>query len=185
MNNDVRDDLSWAACHIESATGIHILWASDWDPISTNFTAYCDACPEGLGYWFPSASLGFCTPTPKDPPTSSIFYFKALCMLCALQDISTRVEPYSRIAIYTDNLNTVQIFNSLVCLPAYNHILCHSTDILIANDLDLRVLHVPSNLNTVADALSRCQFRQALDVVPNLQISPFQLPQWTLGAAKK
>ena len=185
VNHHVRDDLSWAARHIESATGIRMLRALDWDPVSADFIAYCDACPEGLGYCFPSAALGFCAPTPEDPPTSSIFYFEALCVLCALQDISTRVEPYSRVAIYTDNQNTVQIFSSLACLPAYNHILRRSADILIANNLDLRVLHVPGDLNTVADALSRCQFGQALDVVPNLQISPFQPPRWMLGATKK
>jgi len=31
-------------------------------------------------------------------------------------------------------------------------------DILIANDLDLRVLYIPGDLNVVTDALSRCQF---------------------------
>jgi len=123
VNNSVRDDLSWAAHHIESTNGIWMLWASNWDPLSANFIAYCDACPEGLGYWFLSSSLGFCAPTPENPPTSAIFYFKAICMLCALQNISMRVEPNSRIVIYTDNLNTIQIFNSLACLPTYNHIL--------------------------------------------------------------
>ena len=185
VNGDVRDDLSWAARHIESATGIRMLQASDWDPVSADFTAYCDACPEGLGYWFPSSSLGFYAPTPDDPPTSAIFYFEALCVLCALQDISTSAEPYSRIAIYTDNQNTVHIFNSLACLPIYNHILRRSADILIANNLDLRVLHVPGDHNAVADALSRRQFHRALDFVPGLKISPFQPPQWTLGVAKK
>ena len=185
VNNSVRDDLSWAARHIESASGIRMLRASDWDPVSADFTAYCDACPEGLGYWFPSPSLGFCAPTPDNPPTSAIFYLEALCVLCALQDISARVDPNSRIVIFTDNLNTVQIFNSFACLPIYNHILRRSADILIANDLDLRVLYVPGDLNIVADALSRCQFGRALDVVPNLKVSPFQPPQWTLGAAEK
>ena len=185
VNHSVRDDLAWAARHIESATGIRMLRASDWDPVSADFVAYCNACPEGLGYWFPSSSLGFCAPTPGGTPTSSIFYFEALCVLCALQDISTTAEPHSRIAIYTDNQNTVQIFNSLACLPDYNHILRRSADILIANDLDLRVLHVPGSLNIVADALLRFQFAHALDVVPDLKISPFQPPRWTLGAAEK
>ena len=150
-----------------------------------DFTAYCDACPKGLGYWFPASSLGFCAPTPKDPPTSTIFYFEALCVLCALQDISTRAELYSRVAIYTDNQTTVQIFNSLACLPIYNHILCCSADILITNELDLRVLHVPGDLNAIADALPWCQFAWALDFVPELKISPFQPPRWMLGAAQK
>jgi len=96
-----------------------MLWASDWDPVSADFTAYCDACPEGLEYWFPSSSLGFCASTPENPPTSAIFWFEALCVLCALQDVSTRVKSTSKIVIYTDNLNTVQIFNSLACVKLY------------------------------------------------------------------
>jgi hypothetical protein len=117
VNNSVCEDLLWAAHHIESATGVRILHSSDWDPTSADFTAYCDACPEGLGYWFPSTSLGFCAPTPNTEHDPGIFYFEALCVLCALQDISMHVDSGSRVAIYTDNLNTVQIFNSLVYLP--------------------------------------------------------------------
>ena len=38
VNNTIRDDLFWAAHHIESATGIRMLHASDWDPVSADFT---------------------------------------------------------------------------------------------------------------------------------------------------
>ena len=91
----------------------------------------------------------------------------------------------ARVVIYTDNLNTVQIFNSLACLPAYNHILRYSVDILLSTKIDLRVLHVSGEHNTVADALSRCQFLTALDAAPGLQIAPFEPPRWTLGAVEK
>jgi len=58
------------------------------------------------------------------------------------------------VTIYTDNLNTVQIFNSLACLPDYNQILRRAIDIVLTHDIDLRILHVPGEQNTVADALS-------------------------------
>jgi hypothetical protein len=185
VNNAVRDDFAWAARHIESSTGVHILRSQHWDPASADFTVYCDACPRGLGFWYPSSSLGFCSPTPGTPQASLIFYFEALCVLCALQDIANRVHRGARVTIYTDNLNTVQIFNSLACLPDYNQILRRAVDIVLAHDINLRVLHVPGEQNTVADALSRCLFSTALDIVPGLKISPFQPPQWTLGATKK
>jgi len=109
----------------------------------------------------------------------------ALCVLCALSDAAPRLNRRAQVVIFTDNLNTVQIFNSLGCLPAYNHLLRRSVDILLANDIDLHVLHVPSDQNGVADALSRCQFSSALTLIPDLRISPFQPPRWTLGAAQK
>ena len=125
------------------------------------------------------------TLSPADSQMTGIFYFEALCVFCALADIAGRTARGTKVVIFTDNLNTVQIFNSLACLPEYNHLLRRSVDIALANELDLRVLHVPGEQNIVADALSRCLFSVALDAAPQLKISPFQPPQWTLGAAKK
>ena len=90
----------------------------------------------------------------------------------------------AKVVIYTDNLNTVQIFNSLTCLPDYNHILHRAVNIVLSHNLNLRVLHVPGDQNIVADALSHCLFSSALDIVPQLKISPFEPPQWMLGLPK-
>jgi len=185
VNNAIREDFAWAARHIESSSGVHLLRSSHWDVSSADLTAYCDACPQGMGFWYPSSHLAFYSPTPVNPHVSAIFYFEALCVLCALSDAAQRLDRGARIVIFTDNLNSVQIFNSLACLPAYNHLLRRAMDILLANDFDLRVLHVPGEENKVADALSRCQLSSALAVVPDLCISPFQPPRWTLGAAQK
>ncbi|KIM34835.1 hypothetical protein M413DRAFT_49006, partial [Hebeloma cylindrosporum] len=140
-----------------------------------------------LGFWFPHTEppLAFCAPTPSTPDSQAIFYYEALCVFCALREIAPRVQSHSRLLLYTDNMNTVQIFNSLACLPIYNSLLRHSVDILLHDELQLRVLHVPGDENIVADALSRCEFHRALCAVPDLKISPFQPPQWTLGAVQK
>jgi hypothetical protein len=185
VNNSIRDDFAWAARHIESSNGIHLFRASDWDPTLADFTIYCDACPEGMGFWYPSLDLGFYSPTPENSEITIIFYFEALCVFCALKDVASRAHRGARVVIYTDNMNTVHIFNSLSCLPAYNSLLRRSVDILLATEIDLRVLHVSGDHNRTADALSRCNFIAALDAVPDLQISPFKPPRWTLGAAEK
>jgi hypothetical protein len=79
----------------------------------------------------------------------------------------------------------VHIFNSLSCLPSYNHLLRRAVDILLSNNINLRILHVPGVDNGVADALSRCSFSTALTLNPDLKISPFQPSRWTLGAMQK
>jgi len=185
VNNSIRDDFIWAAHHIESSHGIHILRSKTWDPAMADFTVYCDACPEGMGFWYTSLNLGFYAPTPRDSEISVIFYFEALCVYCALRDIASRAHKGARVVIYTDNMNSVQIFNSLACLPAYNHLLRHSVDILLSTEIDLRVLHISGERNVAADALSRGQFTRALNVIPELRVSPFQPPRWTLGAVEK
>ena len=129
-----------------------------------------------MGFWYSSLELGFYAPTPKNSQVSMIFYFEALCVFCALKDIASRAKKGAQVVIYMDNLNTMQIFNSLSCLPAYNHLLHHSVDILLSNEIDLCALHIPGEQNTTADALSHCQFMVALNMVPRLLISPFQPP---------
>jgi hypothetical protein len=87
--------------------------------------------------------------------------------------------------IYTDNTNTVDIFNSLRALPAYNFILRSAVDVLLESNHQLRVRYVPSDQNAVADAISRRQFNRALTLSPNLHISSFEPPRLTLGTPKK
>ena len=116
VNNAIREDFAWAARHIEASNGVHLLQSSDWNISSADLTIYCDACPQGMGFWYPSSRLGFYSPTPLNPHTSAIFYFEALCVLCALSDSAPRLNRRARVVIFTDNLNTVQIFNSLGCL---------------------------------------------------------------------
>ena len=137
VNNSVRDDLIWAARHIENSSGVHLLQSANWDPCLADITAYCDACPEGMSFWYPSSALAFHSPTPKDYLVFVIFHFEALCVFCALCDIANWVQANSRVVIYTDNLNTVQMFNSLACLPDYNQLLWQSMDILLTHGFDL------------------------------------------------
>ena len=144
-------------------------------------TIYCDACPEGMGFWYPETEMGFWARTPRDGGEHFIFYFEALCVLSALYHADLSAPYASRILIYTDNQNTVDIFNSLRATPEYNHILKASIDITVANEHDLRVLHVPGADNSVADALSRFDFSRALDLVPSLTIHSFSTFTWTSG----
>jgi len=183
VNNAIREDFLWALYHLKRSSGIRLLRATNWDPISADITVYCDACPAGMGFWYPILDKAYYSPTPPDAASSIIFYFETLCVYCALIDAASKASSGSRVVIFTDNLNTVSIYNSLSCLPVFNPLLRASMDILIDNDLDLRVLHVKGEENETADALSRSQFATALNLSPRISIQPFQPPLWTLGAA--
>ena len=96
------------------------------------------------------------------------------------------VPPLLRILIYTDNNNMVVIFNTLQCLPWYNPILIDAADISIVSGIHLRVLHIPGNLNYVADVISHKKFSLAQQYAPGIAISSFLPPQLLLlGAPKK
>lgn len=124
-----------------------LLWSSSPQvgAVDATLTIYCDACPGGMGFWYPDLNIGYYSPTPSYEHPDLIFYFEALCVLSALYDAhqQTLTPGVGRFIIFTDNLNTVNIFNSLRALPDYNHLLKATVEILNYGDHDLHVLHVP------------------------------------------
>ncbi|KAJ7654750.1 hypothetical protein B0H17DRAFT_842088, partial [Mycena rosella] len=114
-----------------------------------------------LGIYFPAIGLGYQSTLPHNAPAGVIFYFEALCVCWCLHSIaqlvreSARAVRVRRVAVWTDNSNTFNIFSSLHALPMYNEILKSSVDVLIANNFQLRVLLIPGKENIVANALSR------------------------------
>jgi hypothetical protein len=169
INNAVRKDLSWALNKIKASTGLLLLETTSWDVASASFTIYCDTCLSGLGFWYPDLNLGFVAETPSDDVSHLIFYFEALCVVCALLDACIRTVASGRFVIYTDNHNTVDIFSSLHAKPEYNVLLQEAVTLLMAGGHDLQVLHVPGERNEVADALSRGKFDRAILLRPQLK----------------
>ncbi|KAJ7460788.1 hypothetical protein FB451DRAFT_1499870 [Mycena latifolia] len=124
------------------------------------------------------------------PPADKIFFFKALCVVSALwwvcSDSRARAPSAQRlwVTIFTDNQNTVNIFDSLCATPNYNPLLRTAVDDLIEHNVDLRVLHVKGEKNYIADAISQQCFPTAIARAPRLIIQSFTPPQEPLGAAK-
>jgi hypothetical protein len=121
---------------------------------TASHVVFCDACPFGLGFWYPDLNLAYYAKAPPDDVTQHIFYLEALCVVCAIRDACEKAGIIGRFVIYTDSQNTVDIFSSLNAQPAYNILLTETVDLLTSADHDLRVLHVPGERNQVADALS-------------------------------
>ena len=189
MNRDVERELTWVADHLLRFDGIYFLRSVSWsyDDLSPSVLhVYCDASPFAMGFWYPSLAQGFQAPAHQifAQQGGSIFYLEALCVCAAILDAAPRLLPDQRLAVHTDNINTVQLFNSLSALPAFNWMLIQVVDRVMSQGIDLRVFHVPGVHNEIADALSRLQNDLLASSHPELVISAFQPPRPALGAAE-
>jgi len=187
VNVDVVKELTWLADHLEHLPGVLLLDSLDWSPETADdvVTIYTDASLVGLTYWFPEINFGFQSRLPHHTPSGSIFFFEALAVCSAIHALAD-TDPIPRhVAIFTDNTNTVDIFNSLRASAPYNQLLISSVDVLLKLNVDLRVYHVSGAENNVADALSRFDNDRAIRLVPDLIIDDFTPPRDSLGATKK
>jgi hypothetical protein len=201
INNAVRDDLRWALDKVKSSPGLLLLETASWSADAATHILYCDACPTGMGFWYPDLNVAFYSDTPPDEVSGLIFYFEALCVLCALRDACHREPSFGRFILYTDNQNSVDIYSTLRAMPAYNALLREAVDLLTSGNHDMRVLHVPGDDNSIADALSQGDFSRAINLRPQLaghiyRFSPYrrlqkgsvyslQPPREPLGAEQK
>ena len=181
VSKAVVNDLSWYVSHVQSSDGVYLFEDVDWDASQAELVAYTDACLSGLGIFFERTAEGFQCLTPDSPPKDTIFFFEALAIVSVVDAVSRLPSIPSRLLIYSDNMNSVDIFHSLRSLPPYNNLLKFTVTLLLKHGISLRVVHVPGVDNGVADSLSRFENDRALSLCPGLTISGFQPPRETLG----
>jgi hypothetical protein len=188
VNRDVVRELLWVVAHLRSAEGVFFFKSVSWSfahmPDDV-LRVYTDASGVGLAFWYPGLNIGYQSLLPGAVPTGTIFYFEALTVTAALLDAVSRLRPGGRVAVFTDNLNSVSMFNSLAALPPYNWLLMSSVDAILSSQVDFRVFFVPGVDNVVADRLSRWKNEEAYAASPGLLIQSFLPPRNALGASEK
>jgi hypothetical protein len=185
VNTLICAELRWFARHARTSNGIFMLNSVAWDPTCEMTDAtlvYADACLQGMAFWYPELKLGYQCRVPSGHH-APIFYWEAVAVACAMMCTTSNNRP--RLIVFSDNQNTVDIWNSLKASAPYNATLILAISKLIEHRTDARVLHVPGVNNTVADALSRFNNSLALRLVPGIQIGLFETPHVMLGALKK
>jgi len=196
INNDVRADFRWALDTLKLLPPVRLLHSLSWTPAEASLAVYCDACPKGMGFWFPATNTAHYAEVPlRTPPL--IYYIEALCVLSAIQHCCEIMLPRQRLIVYTDNMNVVNIFSSLRCLPEFNVILKMAVTMRVTANVDIRVLHISGEENAIADAVSRALFDQARTLSPLIALHDFtptntissrdslSPPLTLLGATKK
>ena len=113
LNRAVSGHFNWLADAIESSNGIHIIDAVEWGVRDANLVIHCDASLGGLGFVHLNAQIGFCATIPPDALLNTIFFYEALCVVSAILWVSELPQVPCRLLIFTDSLNTVELFNSL------------------------------------------------------------------------
>ncbi|KAG2147613.1 hypothetical protein DEU56DRAFT_730826 [Suillus clintonianus] len=188
VNRDVVRELNWLMRHLLTSDGVYFIRSISWDfhhMSQATLSVYTNASASGLAFWYPAINHGFQCDLPGTLSSDTIYFFEALTVTAAIVDAVRRMHAHGRLAVFTDNANTVAMFNTLAALPPYNWLLMLAVDVILEGDIDLRVFHVPGVHNTVADHLSHWQNNEAREASPGLVISSFQPPRNTLGAMKK
>ncbi|KIJ43519.1 hypothetical protein M422DRAFT_107813, partial [Sphaerobolus stellatus SS14] len=153
VNWSIQRDLRWFAEHFSNGNGIYLIDAIAWEASEADMFVFTDACLIGMGFWSPNTSQAVYCNIPVIRNYRDIFFFEALTVLYVLYWVAEASPTVSRLAIYYDSSNTVDIFNSLRAQGIYNTLLRLSVDILKSRNLDLRVYHIPGERNNIADAL--------------------------------
>ena len=165
LNMSITYELRWLSQYIETAPPICIFSAISWDPVEARSAGLCqlevftDASSIALAYYFPSLQLAYYAPVPSNPPSNTIFWSEALAVCSAIHhaaDVwaSNFIPKLDRLLVRTDNMNTVNMYNSLHTLPPYNPLLISSINARLRSSLDVRVHHVTGDSNVIADAVS-------------------------------
>ena len=183
LNARVKHDLTWLSNMLLQSEEVFIVQSTAWQPHQADLVIYCDACLTGMGFWSPKLQQAFVADVTSSlsQPEDTIFWLEALTVLSALIWATELSPPPSRLAIFTDNLNTIQMFGSLRFQPPYDLLLLEAVAILTRTKIDLRVWHISGASNLVADALSRGLLAMVQQMIPAISISTFQPPRNTLG----
>ena len=100
----------------------------------------------------------------------------------AIHNVAYNHPRVRRLAIFSDSLNSVQIFNTLRAKREYNAILKLVVNILLETKLEIRVSHIPGVQNTEADLLSRYELVQFGTQFPHITTHYYEPPPAELEA---
>jgi len=85
--------------------------------MDATYTVYCDACPAGMGFWYPALDLAFYSPTPDDDLdglvdcNGLIFYFEAFAFYAHFAMLAP-ITPRLQDALSSTQIVSTQLTSS-------------------------------------------------------------------------
>jgi hypothetical protein len=184
VNKQVCADLTWVANVVERGSGISYITSIAWGIGDAHLIIFCDTSLTGLAFYILSFSLAFYAPTPETNQARHIFFWEALAVVSAVVWATDLHYSPKRLLIFTDSMNTIDIFHSLKASEGYNALLLITMALLIDSHISLRVNHISGEKNLIADALSHALFHTAADLHHGLTVHLFSPPWDAMGESQ-
>jgi hypothetical protein len=124
---------------------------------------------------FSAGNIRFQHAIDPDSPTSGIFHHEALAVVSALYWAIHNLPLWAGlcIAIYTDNSNTVDMFNTLCAQPMYNPLVMTAVNFALNFHIEFHVFHIPGEDSLIANAISHFHYDVLATFAPLLCILQF------------
>lgn len=145
-------------------------------------TIYTDASLSGIGMWSLELQTGLYATIHNRTPTSKIFYYEAFVVVCIIHWATQQLTVPQRITIFSDNSNTMDIFNSMKAHGQFNDLLKYAMDLIMTHNIDIWVLHIAGTQNIIADHLSQGRLSSVQDIDDSLVLLSYQPPMDIPGA---
>src|SRR5882724_2715975 len=84
LNKCIIHDLTWLSDLMQDLDGICMLNSVVWDQAHADLIIFCNACPQGLGFYCPSLNISFCSQISNTSHLGTVFFLEALCIASAL-----------------------------------------------------------------------------------------------------
>jgi len=171
--------LEWIKLYLTTAHPVRLLDMEAWHASQADMVYYADACPTGLGVWFPQLNICISYRVEKpfaDPGhpgvTLHIGAAEMFAQFLAIHFLTTHAQvQQQRVLGYTDNQGVRENFYTLTSALPINEIVMQQLVLLeTAHRLSIRVYHIPGKNNIMADWASRGRYDELRRLAPSVTV---------------
>lgn len=167
-NLSTTSDLRWLSEALRKWEGSRLLESYFWNLDKADCLYFCDACPSGLGIWNTKSNEGFYYILP--PPSRDIYWAELASVVTAI--LMSRDDKAQKVLIFTDSENVVNLFSSHRAIDLVRLMFKTAVEVMLLDNIDIKVKHVSGDRNIIADLLSRNNLDGAKLKLPTLKIKP-------------
>ena len=111
-----------------------LLHSLHWSVPEASMVVFCHTCPKGMGFWLPDTNTRYYSVTPAEAPH---LLHQGPLHPCHYRPLLLDHVPNTKLLIYTDNMNIMDIFSSLCCCPEFNNIIKDAISTRVKVDIDI------------------------------------------------